>query len=173
MSATVYSPAGTLTAGNLRIGVVATPWTVNATTGKLSGTAAAANGGTVIQCAIETFGSTTNVAYRSRRKLCDKETTEKISTRTRNIDSLTITGDKTAETALLAILKEDAKIGLIARPYGPHTANFAPADTPLWMFNATVASVDPAPVSTADGEEFAYVVSFTDVKRDLAGTLTA
>ena len=172
MSVTSYDPAGTLTAGNLRVVISATPHTVNATTGALSTTKVAANAAKAVQCAIETFATSTDVAYRQRRKLCDVESTEKVATRTRRLETLTITGDKTNEAAVLAILTEDARIGIIARPYAPHTAPFAAADK-VWLFNATVASVDPAPVSTADGEEFGYVVSFTDVERDLQATIPA
>lgn len=167
MSVTTYDPAGTLTAGNLKVTLLPT-----ALTDLSAPSAAVLAAGIDIQCALENFGTSTDVGTATRRKLCDTEETERIAKRTRKLENLTITGDKTSEAAVLAILTEGAKIGIAARPYDTHDGAWAAGDR-AWTFNATVAAVDPAPVSTTDGEEFGYVVQFLDVTRDITAVAVA
>ena len=167
MPTTTYAPTGTLTAGNLKL-------LIGAPIANLAAPAIAAfsASGFEVQCAMEAFGSTTSVSTAERRKLCDKESKTRISNRQRGLDPITFTGDKTASTALLAMLTEDAKIGIIARPYDAHSGALAAGDK-VWAFNATVASVDPAPISTTEGEEFAFTVAFSEVTRNLNAAVVA
>ena len=167
MSVTTYDPAGTLTAGNFKVTLLPT-----ALVDLNKPSAALLAAGIDIQCALESFGTTTDVGTASRRKLCDTEETERIAKRTRKLENLTITGDKTDEAAVLAILTEGAKIGIAARPYDTHGSAWAVGDR-AWVFNAAVAAVDPASVSTTDGEEFGYVVQFLDVTRDITAVAVA
>lgn len=167
MSATVYEPAGTLTAGNLRVALLQTQLAdlkaVPVETAKM---------GVVIQCALENFGTSTEVNTSSRRKLCDREQRTKIASRTRSINDMVIVGDKADKSKILTILQEDAKIAIVARPYVSHETEFA-QDDEVWTFNATVSSVDPAEITTGDAEEFSYLVKFADVKRALDAKITA
>lgn len=168
---TIYNPAGTLTAKNVRVLVLPTPHNVD-NNGELTTTIELLNTGFAVECAIDSFETTTDLQTQSRRKLCDNESKEYISGRTRKISATTFSDDKNDWSQLGAILKEDAKIGLAIRRNIPHGQEIAAGDE--WtLFNATVASVDPAASTNADGEESGWVVNWSEVTRTLDYRLTA
>ena len=79
-----YNPAAMTTAGRTLIAVVPAVADLDAMT------VAEANAGTMIHCATEAFGSTTNVSTQTRKMICDVVGTEKPGARTYQMEQLTL-----------------------------------------------------------------------------------
>ena len=166
MSITVYDPAGTSIAGKLA--VVVAPAVANIAAPKVS----EINAGTKIECALESFSPGTNVTKQPRRKLCDVVSSEKVGSRVRTLEPLRFTADSTSQAALLALFAEDATVFLIARPYVTHTTAVAASDK-VWVFKCTVDALDPAAITTTDGEEFDWIVQLSVDSRNLSAVVSA
>lgn len=152
MTVTTYAPEARPTAGNTVVGVA--PAIANIRAPKLTELDAS----TYIQCAIESFGSATNVSRGSRKMLCDTVATEKVNSRTYTMEPLTImVGDLQEANALLDKLVLDSTHYYWVRPGLDHKQPLA-AQQKVLVIKATVDAVDLRTISNSDGDEFAIVV---------------
>lgn len=157
MSITVYDPDPAYVAGNSGLWIVTSIASLAAP--KLTELNVA---GTVkIDCAVESFGVSTDVSYVDRKMLCDTKTSKSIGSRSYAMDALTIMmGDpQGASNAVLTALPLDAIRYLVLRPGKAHATALAVGDK-VQVVKVQVASVDLRPVSNAEGEEFAMIGNF-------------
>lgn len=162
MALTPYSPTPTKQAGNIKIlfgpkiTSLAAPslatFTVDAT------------------CAISQFGTSTDVTMEERQDLCSSEAYEWLEKRTRKLDQLVFRAKASDEATLLALLAEDAEVGIFVRPQVASATAAATADKG-WTFNAKVAKIDPNPIAV--GNDFEWMVEFYGVTRSLAAVMVA
>lgn len=162
MPLTTYSPSPTRQAGNVKI--TFGPKITNMAAPSL---AALTVDGT---CAVTQFGTTTDVTMQERQDLCDADAYEWMDRRVRKLDQLVFRADATAQTAILALLAEDAEVGIVVRPYKSSDTALAATDK-VWAFNARVAKLDPNPIAV--GNDFEWLVDFYDVRRELNAALVA
>ena len=162
MPFTDYKPAPIKQAGNIVIGLGA----VHSDLSAPSLAALTING----TCAISQFGTTTDISMQERQDLCDKDAYEWLEKRVRKLDQMVFRASADEQTAILALLAEDAEVGIIVRPYIDSDTPLAAADK-VWSFNARVAKLDPNPVAV--GNDFEWLVGFYGVTRDLAAVLAA
>lgn len=157
MSATIteYSPDGMETAGNSRIVVIPTVANIDAIT------VAEFNSGTAIECAIERFGPTIDVAMREVRKLCDKRSREIPGNRKVSIEDIEFElGDPQAENKLVTLLAEDSTVVLVHRPGIDHRDPAAAAQK-YQAIRGMVASLRLAPLSTDEGDTYRGILSLS------------
>ena len=121
-------------------------------------------------CSISQFGSTTDVQMTERQDLCDLDAYEWVDKRIRSLDQMTFRADPVNQTAILALLAEDAEVGILVRPYTLSTAALAATDK-VWTFNARVGKLDPNPLAV--GNEYEWIVDWYSVTRNLNAVLAA
>ena len=121
-------------------------------------------------CAITQFGTTTDVSMQERQDLCDVDAYEWLDKRVRKLDQLTFRADPEQQAAILALLSEDAEVGIVVRPYLPSSDPLAAADK-VWSFNAQVAKLDPNPIAV--GNDYEWMVDFYKVSRNLSAVIAA
>ena len=162
MSITTYDPDEIQVAGNVLIALGAGFADIHAP--KLSELSIIAT------CPIESFDTATDVAMKAKQCLGMANAQEIVDKRTRKLSPITIKSNTASEAAVLALLAEDAQVGFFVRPQVPSDQVLAVSD-PGWAFNARVAKIDPLAVSV--GNDFAWVVEFAEVTRDLTTVLAA
>lgn len=149
----VYDPMGTPTAGNSLVAVVPLIADLDAPT------VLEANAGTAFQCAIEEFGSNTDVSYTTRKKLCDRKGSQRIGERNYGAIQISVVIDpQAAEQTFLDQFVEDQVTYLLHRPGKEHTDPLAAADM-VQTIKGIVASVDLQPLSTETGQEYEALIS--------------
>lgn len=155
-----YAPAASPTAGYSLIGISAT------LPAKLSAaTVSELAGSTMVQGATDAFGTTTDASTTTRQMIGDKVATESVGNRKYALESMNIKlGDPQEQNDILDLLTLDARVFLWMRPGLQADADGTIAAIAAGQnyvgLVATVASVDLAPISTAEGDEYAAIVSF-------------
>ena len=159
MSMTAYEPTNVQVAGYVDVAIGAGFANVNAP--KLSELTM------LVTCAIQGVNSTTNLQTTSRQELYNKDAYDVTGSRTRGLEQLIFKGDgATSEAAFLAMVTEDALVGMFVRPY---LRSVKEGGTALAVgdkgdaYNFKVGSLDRGPVAV--GGEWTYVVTPTEVKR--------
>lgn len=161
MPLTKYAPAAALTAGMTMIGDA--PAIADIRAPKVTELEAS----TTIHCATEAFGSTTNVSKTSRKMICDKTASEKVGTRTYQMETLTIMyGDPQAANTYVDSLIQDSVhyFWVIPGKDTDLTTNITAGDR-VQVIKASVDAVDLAPVTTGDGDEFRVVLQVSVLDR--------
>lgn len=158
-----YNPAAMTTAGRTLIAIVPAVAKLDAMT------IAEANAGTMIHCATEAFGSTTNVSPRTRKMICDVVAVEKPGVRTYQMETLTLMlGDPQTDNDVLDMLTLDANLVFVMRP-GLKADKTGIADWAAGQkyvgIKGTVSSVDLRTITTADGDEYAAVINLAVTDR--------
>lgn len=161
MPLVMYGPDGTTTAGNSQIGIVDAIADLN------SPTALELANATVIQCALEEFGSTTEVSYRTRKKLCHKKGQQRVGERNYGTITLTITLDDPQGAAQAATdkLAEDNEVFIYHRP-GKDDTELPVAGDKVQTLRGFVASNDLAPITNEDGAEYEAIIQIAVVERN-------
>ena len=162
MPFTDYKPAPIKQAGNVLIGFG--PKCTNRASPSLAVLTVNAT------CAISQFGTNTDVTMNERQDLCDVDAYEWLDKRVRKLDQLTFRASPTDQTAILALLSEDAEVGIVVRPYVKSTQALAAADK-VWTFNAQVGKIDPNPIAV--GNDYEWLVDFYKVTRNLNAIMVA
>ena len=150
---TQYAPEAVYTAGNTLIGDAPAIANIQAPT------VAELGASTVFQCATEAFGSTTNVSKGTRKMICDVVGKQRVTNREYQMESLVIMygNPQTANTFLQAFTLGSTHY-LWTRPGKDDDAAIAAADKVL-VIKVTIDAVDLRQISTADGDEYAAVIS--------------
>ena len=159
MSITTFSPAIKPVAGYIDVAIGA--GFLSVATPKLSELSH------LVTCAIIGVTSKTNVAMKSHQDLCSKDATESLDTRTRTLETLVFKGDGAAgEAAFLALVAEDATVGMFVRPF---ISSIAEGGAVLTVgdkgdaFEFKVAALDRGPATV--GADWTYEVSAYEVQR--------
>lgn len=169
MSITAYDPDDQYTAGNTVINIM--PAVASTTLAAV--TVAEWNAGTMIQCAIEEFAMTTNASTATRKKLCDKVATQRPGARTYEAsDTVIVASSPQAANALIEGLTLDAIKYVAVRP-GLADTTAAAAAQKIWVDKRQVLAVDPEPMTTEEGNAYAWRVKWLVLGRNLAAAITA
>ena len=169
MSVTTYDPDDQLTAGNTTICIMPAVADATLATVKL----AEWNAGTTVQEATEEWSTTTDASTISRKKIGDKVATQKPGSRTYTMtDTVLVASSPQTANVLVEGLTLDAIRFVAVRP-GLDDTTAAAASQKLWVIKAQVLSVDPEPVTTEDGNSFAWRVKWLVLGRNLSASLTA
>lgn len=154
-----YAPAAALTAGMTTIGDA--PAVADILAPKVTELMAS----TTFQCATEAFGSSTNVSKTSRKMICNKTASEKVGTRTYQMETLTVMyGNPQTANAFIETMVLDSVHYFWVRPGKDDTTDVAVADK-VQIIKASVDAVDLRPISTADGDEYAAVIQVSVLDR--------
>lgn len=121
-------------------------------------------------CAFSQFDLTTDVSMTERQDFCHKDAYEQLDRRVRKLGQLVFRGHGTDQTAILALLAEDAEIGFFVRPYVDSDTAVVVADKG-WAVNARVAKIDPNPL--AIGNDYEWIAEFYAVTRNLNAVMAA
>lgn len=150
---TQYAPEAVYTAGNTLIGDAPAIANIQAPT------VAELTASTVFQCATEAFGSTTNVSKGTRKMICDVVGKQRVSNREYQMENLTIMyGNPQTANTFLASFTLGSTHYLWTRPGKDDDAAIEAGDKVL-VIKVTIDAVDLRQISTADGDEFAAVIS--------------
>lgn len=151
---TQYGPDGTPTAGNSLVGVVEAIADINAPT------LAELDAGMAFECALDVFGITKEVSWQSRKKLCDRISTQRPGQMQYGFSSdLRVTmEDPQADQPLLAKFVEGATVYLFHRPGMDHDTPLASAQK-VQVVKGIVGSVTIGEINTDEGQEYEAVVS--------------
>ena len=169
MSITAYDPDDQYTAGNTVINIM--PAVASATL--VAVTVAEWNAGTMIQCATEEFSMTTEAATASRKKICDKVATQRPGERTYVAsDTVIVASSPQAANTLVDGLTLDAIKYVAVRP-GLTDSTAAAASQKVWVDKRQVLAVDPEPITTEEGNAYAWRVKWLVLGRNLAAAITA
>ena len=169
MSITAYDPDDQYTAGNTVINIM--PAVASATLAAV--TVAEWNAGTMIQCATEEFALTTDASTGSRKKICDKVATQRPGTRTYQASDTVITASSPqSANALIEGMALDAIKYVAVRPGLADTTAAAVAQK-VWVDKRQVLAVDPEPITTEEGNAYAWRVKWLVLGRNLAAAITA
>lgn len=168
MSITVYDPDDYYTAGNTTINIM--PAVASATLAVV--TTAEWNAGVAVQGATEELGLTTDASTSSRKKIADKVATQRPGARTYQVsDTVLVASDPQAANTLIDGLTLDAIKYLGVRP-GVADTTAAAAAQKVWLVKVQVLACDPEPVTTEDGNAFAWRVKWLVLGRNLAAAIS-
>lgn len=169
MSITVFDPDDTYTARNTVINIM--PAVASAT---LAGaTLAEWNAGTMIQCAIEEFSMTTDAQTRTRKKLCDDVAAQAPGARTYQAgDTVVVAPDPQTANTFLDSLTVGAVKYVSVRP-GMADDTAAAATQKIWLDKRQILSIDPEPITTEDGNAYAWRIRWLVMGRNLKATILA
>jgi hypothetical protein len=155
MSVTQYAPDARYTAGNTVIGDA--PAIANINAPKLAELAASIT----FEGATEAFGSSTNVTKGTRKMIADKVGKQRVTNREYQMENLTImAGNPQDANELVDSFVPDSTHYLWIRP-GVDDSTALAAAQKVQVIETTVDACDLRQVSTADGDEFAVVVSLS------------
>lgn len=155
MALTPYAPTAKYTAGNTVIGDATAVADIAAP--KLSELSA----GTTFHCATEAFGSSTNVSKGTRKMICDTVGKQRVTNREYQMENLTIMyGDPQSANAFIESMVLDSVHYFWTRPGKADDVALAVGDK-VQIIKASVDACDLRQISTADGDEFAVVVSLS------------
>lgn len=145
---TFYAPTGSPIAGNTTVAVADAIADIDAPT------AAECNDSVFIECAVETFGVTTNVSWISRKKLCDVVATQRPGNRTYNMEAmnLVLSDPQGATQAAADLFVDDAIVYVVQRLGKTHDDPFTAGDKVV-VYQCVVGAVDLAPTTTDEGAE--------------------
>lgn len=156
---TVYNPEAVYTAGNTLIGDAPAIADIQAPT------VAELTASTVFQCATEAFGSSTNVSKGTRKMICDTVGKQRVTNREYQMENLTIMyGNPQDANAFLDTFTLGSTHYFWTRP-GTDDATAVAAADKVQVIKATIDACDLKQISTADGDEFAAVISVSVVDR--------
>lgn len=168
MSLTTYDPDDSYTAGNTTINIM--PAVASATLAAV--TVAEWNAGTTVQEATEEFSTTTDAQTIPRKKIGDTIATQLPGARTYQMsDTVLVASSPQAANALIEGLTLDAIKYIGVRP-GLADTTAAAAAQKIWVIKARVLAVDPEPITTEDGNYFAWRVKWVVLDRNLAAAIT-
>lgn len=164
---TKYDPDDYYTAGNTVINIMPAVVAIAAPT------LAEWNAGTEVQCAVEEFAMTTNVSTSERKKICDKIATQRPGQRTYEAsDTVIVSSDPQAANPLLASLTLDSKHYVGVRPGKDDTTAAASGDK-VWVDYRQVLAVDPEPITTEEGNAYAWRVRWMVLNRTYSGAIAS
>ena len=168
MPITVYDPDDKYTAGNTTINIM--PAVASATLAAV--TLSEWNAGTTIQEATEEFSLTTDASTLSRKKIGDKISTQLAGQRTYQIsDTVLVASSMQAANTLIDGLTLDTIKYIAVRP-GLDDTTAAASGQKIWLTKAQVLSVDPEPITTEDGNSYAWRVKWTVLDRNLTAAIS-
>lgn len=152
-SPTFYSPTGSPIAGKTTVAVADAIADID------EPTAAECNDSVFIECAIETFGVSTDVSWISRKKLCDTVATQRPGNRTYSMESMTLVlADPQGGTQAAAdLFVEDGTVFVVQRIGKDHDTAFVSGDQVV-VYRCVVGAIDLAPTTTDEGAEASAVV---------------
>ena len=169
MPLTTYDPDDTYTAGNTTINIM--PAVASASL--VAVTVAEWDAGTTVQEATEEFSTTTDASTLSRKKIGDTIATQLPGSRTYQMsDTVLVASSLQAANTLIEGLTLDSIKYIGVRP-GLADTMAAAAAQKVWVIKARVLAVDPEPISTEDGNYYAWRVKWVVLDRNLGAAITA
>jgi len=165
----LYDPAGLATAGKFPVHILSTLASLDLS----AVTVAELTAGTQVDTALTSFKSTSDQSTRDRKMLSDTVAEQIGGQITRSLDMGTIAAmDPQNADELKTLLVEGATLYIVARP-GLGTGVAPAAAQKCWIWKATVGTIDPAEITTDDGSEFGWNVTWTKVTRNLDAVISA
>lgn len=159
----LYDPAGMSTAGKIPVYILP----ALASTDLSAVTVAEMGAGTQVDTAMTSLSSTSEQATRERKMLSDTVAEQIGGQITRSLDMGTMAAmDPQATDALKTLLVEGDELFVVALP-GLASSTAPAAAQKAWIWKATVGTVDPAEITSEDGNEFGWNVTWTKVTRNL------
>lgn len=140
MALTKWNPNTTTSRGNVLIGIAPIVADIN------NPTKAELEAGLGIECSMTDFNGTSSVNSETIDWLCDKSSEELPGTITHSIDDLTIKATGQDDNELINTLRIGQVIYVWRRDGLPRTTNLA-ANQKVWVWKATVTSIDPLSAS--------------------------